>query len=332
MNRKFIIFFIALFFIFRSAIAQDEKPEEIKIGNLSDTKLKRYKFSQATDSARLWKINGNVNIGFSQVEMVNWASGGNDVVGLNAIVFLKAEYKKNRLNWINTADLGYGTQKVGNDGFRKNDDRLEINSQLNYQAGKHWFYSVMMNFRTQMGKGFDFPDDTTKVLVSKILNPGFLTIGIGMDYKPVEWFNLFLSPITSKTVFVLNNTKFDPTRYGIDSGDHVFQNAGAFISARVVKEVFKNVTVNTQLNLFSNYLEKPENVDVNWLTSINLKVNKFLSVAILTELIYDDDTFVPKKIVEGEVVKGKGVQFREVLTIGIGYQFNSKEKKKVDGN
>lgn len=326
-NTSLILLFISLF---QLSWAQGEKPEEIKIGNLGDTKLKRYKFSDDNDSTQLWRVNGSINIGFSQVELINWAPGGNDVVGLNAIGFLKAAYKKDRLSWINIVDLGYGTQKVGNDGFRKNDDRLEINSQLNYQASKHWYYSVMMNFRSQMGKGFEFPNDSTKVLVSKFLNPGFLTVGIGMDYKPTEWFNLFLSPITSKTVFITNNTKFDPTRYGIDPGDHVFQNAGAFLSARVVKEVFKNVTVNTQLNLFSNYLENPENVDVNWLTSINLKVNKFLSVAILTELVYDDDTFVPKKIVEGEVVKGKGVQFREVLTIGIGYQFNSFEKKKAE--
>ncbi len=310
-----------------AAKAQD-KPEDIKIGNLNEAQLKKYGFRESADTVKPWKITGNLNVGFNQAALFNWAPGGENVIGISSIGFLKATYDKKKFNWTNTVDVGFGMQKLGDREFRKNDDRLELNSQLNYKAAKHWYYSLMINLRSQFAPGYEYPTDSTKTLVSKAFSPGFLTAGIGMDYKPVEYFSLFLSPVTSKTVFVLDNTSLDATKYGIAAGEKVFQNLGAFLNARFNKEVVKNVTLNTQISLFSNYLQDPQNIDINWLTGINMKVNKFLSVAILTELVYDHDIDVPKKNDDGTIRKGKGTQFREVLTIGLGYKFDNEKKQK----
>lgn len=306
-----------------------QETEEIKLSNLNDAKLKAFRIESPADTSRPWKINGNLNIGFAQTALINWAPGGNNVIGINGIGFLRTVYHKKRLNWTSTLDLGYGIQKINVAPFRKSDDRLELNSQLSYKIKEQtrWYYSLMLNFRTQMAAGYNYPDENTKVLVSKGLSPAYLTAGVGIDFKPTSWFNVFISPLASKTVFVLDNVTVDETQYGIEAGKHIFQNLGAFLSTRLNKEIVKNVTVNTQLNLFSNYLENPENIDVNWLTSINLKVNRFLSVAIVTEYVYDDDLYVPKKRKDGSLYQGKGGQFRESLTIGLGYQFNSENKK-----
>lgn len=325
---KFVLFVFALLFSLNNLSAQDT-PEDIKIGSLNEAQLKKYGFRENGDSIKPWKVTGNINIGFNQAALFNWAPGGENMIGLTSIGFLRATYDKKKLNWTNTIDLGFGMQKLGDREFRKNDDRIELNSQLNYKAAKHWYYSILMNFRSQFAPGYEYPNDSTKRLVSKALSPGFLTVGLGMDYKPVEWFSLFLSPVTSKTVFVLDNISLDATKYGIEPGEKVFQNLGAFMNARFNKEVMKNVTLNTQLSLFSNYLKEPQNIDINWLTSINMKVNKFLTVAILTELIYDHDIDVPKKNADGTFRTGKGTQFREVLSIGVGYQFSNEKKEKT---
>lgn len=314
-----------------SLIAQEDKGEDVKIGNLGDAKLKAFKYVEGADTLKPWYITGNLNLGLSQTALVNWAPGGSNVIGINALGFMKASYTKNRINWTSTIDVGFGTQKIAKQDFRKSDDRLEINSQFNYKIkkDKDFFYSIMMNFRSQFANGYEFPADTTPILTSKGLSPGFMTVGLGIDYKPTTWFNIFLSPVTSKTVFVLDNTSIDETRYGIAEGEKVFQNLGAFLSTRLNKEVVKNVTINTQLNLFSNYLQNPQNIDINWLTGINMKVNKFLSVALITELVYDDDIMVPKKNDDGTTYQGKGTQFRQALTVGIGYQFNNEKKRKI---
>jgi hypothetical protein len=317
---------IALSIVSLNVIAQDT-PTEINVMPETGTKVKYYGFRDGVDSLNPWKITGNLNVGFNQAAFKNWAPGGTNLIGISAIGFLKTAYDKKKLNWTSTIDVGYGTQKLAKQDFRKNDDRLEINSQLNYKARKKLYYALLMNFRSQFAKGYTYPDDTTKTLSSKFMSPGFLIVGLGVDYKPSDWFHVFISPVTSKSVFVLDNVNIDPTQYGLDPGEKVFQNFGAFLSASLNKEVVKNVTINTQLNLFSNYLKEPQNIDINWLTSINLKVNKFLSVAIVTEYVYDHDIDVPKVKEDGTAYKGKGGQFREVLTIGLGYQFNNEKKQ-----
>lgn len=89
----------------------------------------------------------------------------------------------------------------------------------------------------------------------------------------------------------------------------------------------ENVGLTTRIDLFSNYLNNPENIDINWEVLISMKVNKFMSSTISTQLLYDDDVTLQKKdpIVEDDVVidsgRGPGVQFKEVLAIGFSYKF-----------
>jgi hypothetical protein len=57
-----------------------------------------------------------------------------------------------------------------------------------------------------------------------------------------------------------------------------------------------------------------------------MKVNKFLVVSFITQLIYDDDIMVPfdsdkSGVIEpGEGTKSK-VQFKEILGVGLSFKF-----------
>jgi len=77
------------------------------------------------------------------------------------------------------------------------------------------------------------------------------------------------------------------------------------------------------VDLFSNYLHNPQNIDVNWQVLINMKVNKFLSASITTHIIYDDDIMIPLDRNEDGITEGKGprTQFKEVLGVGLSYKF-----------
>ena len=152
-------------------------------------------------------------------------------------------------------------------------------------------------------------------------------MALGIEYEAPKYFKLFLSPITSKSVIVLAD-EVPEIKYGVDSGEHVFQNVGAYLVANFDAEVFKNVSLSTKLELFSNYLQNPQNIDINWGVKINMKVNEFLSVSLATDLIYDDDVMVPKTREDDTVYQGKGTQFRENLAIGVGYKFGTDKKKK----
>ena len=80
----------------------------------------------------------------------------------------------------------------------------------------------------------------------------------------------------------------------------------------------KNVTLTSTLDLFSNYLDKPQNIDVSWRMMINMKVNEFLSANISTHLLYDDDVTYTDS--EG-INQGPRVQFKEILGIGFSVKF-----------
>jgi hypothetical protein len=161
-----------------------------------------------------------------------------------------------------------------------------------------------------------------------------------MDYKTADnSFSLFLSPLTSKTIFVNDQKLADDGAYGVakakydsvggvymlvEKGKTVTSLFGGYLKMTFKKDIFKNVNLATKLELFSNYLKNPQNIVVNWETLIGLKVNKYISASVSTNLIYDNDIPVPvKREVNGVKVDGTGprVQFKEVLAIGISYKF-----------
>jgi hypothetical protein len=80
------------------------------------------------------------------------------------------------------------------------------------------------------------------------------------------------------------------------------------------KEIMKNVTLLSELGLFTNYLNHPENVDVDWKCGLNMKVNKYISAQLSTHLIYDAD------IIEKGATKAK-VQFKELFGVGFSFKF-----------
>ncbi len=79
----------------------------------------------------------------------------------------------------------------------------------------------------------------------------------------------------------------------------------------------ENITLTTKLSLFSNYANNPQNIDVNWETLLELKVNKFISATISTHLLYDDDVSITDS--KGKV--GPRTQFKEVIGVGFAYKW-----------
>jgi len=105
----------------------------------------------------------------------------------------------------------------------------------------------------------------------------------------------------------------------VDSAKHIKGEFGPYIRAVFNKEVFKNITLNTSLELFSDYLKDFGNVDVNWNVLIGMKVNKWLSATIQTQLLYDDDIMIKSTPSSNP---GPRTQFKEVIGIGLSYTFN----------
>lgn len=265
------------------------------------------KAQEETDTSKIWKFNGVSSINFSQVSLTNWAPGGENSYAFNGLLNLSLNYSKDKNDWSNVLDLGYGIQKQGDQDVRKTDDHIDFLSKYGRKVSKSLFISAMLNFKTQMTDGKKYEADTSYI-ISTFLAPGYLQGALGMEYKPNESFYAVLSPVAGKLTLVLDDTLSARGSFGVDPGSKTRMELGGSVAIGLKKEIMKNVTLNSTLGLFTNYIENAQNVDVDWKVMINMKINDYLSANLNTQLVYDDDMI-------------QDIQFKEVFGVGLTYKF-----------
>lgn len=280
-----------------------------------------------------WRRGGAGTINFSQVSLHNWAAGGQSAISVLGIANVFWHHKAQNSSWTNNLDLAYGLLKTGQDRIRKSDDRFDLLTKYGRNASTDWYYTALLNFRSQLTPTYS---EEGNRLISRFLSPAYLLASLGMDYKPNDVFSVFLSPVTGKFTFVKDQGLADQGAFGVDparkdlagelvpgTGRNFRRELGAYLNARYRKPIMDNITFQTKLDLFSNYLENPQNVDVNWENLIDLKVNRLISVSIFTHLVYDDDIdFLTEAATTGlPENKGPRVQFKETLGIGLAFKF-----------
>lgn len=323
---KHIIFFISTF-LFCFSLLFSQTPEGEK--TLRERK---------NDSLVGWKTGGIVSLNFSQTSLTNWAAGGQNSFAGNGIVNLYANYKNEKSAWDNSLDIGYGLLRQGKDDLRKTDDKIDLLSKYGKEAFGKWYFAGLMQMKTQMTPGYNYPNDS--IYISKLFAPAYVLVALGMDYKPNDALNLFLSPLTGKFTFVNDEVLANAGAFGVEPA--VYDNLGTLITQgktsryeiggylRFIykKDLFENVSFQTKLDVFSNYIEEPQNLDINWENLISMKINKFITATIGTHLIYDDDIMIGiDSDGDGNVDKqGPRTQFKEVFAIGFSYKFTNERK------
>ncbi len=255
---------------------------------------------------------------FTQTSLNNWAAGGNSSLSLGGYIDAKANYSKEKLIFENRFQMGYGFLKTWGDITKKSDDRLMLDSKFGYKAADNLYFSAVFNIKTQMANGFKYTAADT-VLISQFLAPLNSSLALGIEYKPFKWLSFNFAPLTGGIV-VVDKPQLR-SLYGNAVDQKVRAEFGAQLKMNFAKDVFKNVNVSTDLTLFSDYLDHPLNVKVNWDLAISMKVNKLMSANIRTNLIYDDKI----KIADATGNKAARVQFKEVLSIGLSYSITNTE-------
>jgi hypothetical protein len=267
-------------------------------------------FSQTTPVDTSWKKGGFIGINFNQVSLSNWQQGGDNSVAAAGTFNLFANYLKGKADWQNTLDLAYSMVQTGTDDLKKSDDKIDFTSKYSRHFAEKWLYSILLNFKSQFAVGYNYPNDS--IPTSKFMSPGYVTISPGITYKPIEYFEVLLSPATAKWTFVTDAFLSDAGEYGVAPGETVRSEFGAYMNLKFKKDIFENVNLTTKLELFNNYTDKDKNnakkVDVNWENTLLMKVNSFITATVYTQLIYDAN------IVEK-------TQFKESIGVGLGVKF-----------
>ena len=267
-----------------------------------------------------WTHKGNIGLNIGQNYFTNWAAGGQSSITGQAMFNYEIHYLKNKFKWDNTLNTALGYSIFD---FKKKpvkmDDKIEFTSLATLKATKHLNYGAELAFRSQFAKGFDYATDSTHY-ISKFLAPAYVTLGLGIEWVPSPHFSLYFSPITGRMTIVNDDHLAEIGAFGVNSLDanDTIQHAvnkiryefGARAVAKFQYPLAKNIDFSSKLELFSNYLNHPERIDVDWQNMLVLKVNDWLNANLSTHLIYDYDIPFP------DVEKGSKVQFKEVLAIG----------------
>lgn len=276
-----------------------------------------------------WSRSGNISLLFNQAAFNHeWTGGGTSNIAGNLGLTYDFNYKQDKISWNNRIIAEYGITKNKDDKYaRKTNDRLELNSILGRQIQEsNWYYSFFLNFKTQFTSGYDFnkdlnPDDEDyRTENSKFLSPGYLQFGPGMLWKKNNNLYVNIAPATARLIFVnkdFTDVGNDPEAiaaynenpyYGVEANETMRFEFGASISAYAKLDLMENVSMENILNLYSNYLEDPQNVDIDYTMNLLFKVNDYISANATLQAIYDDNA-------------AKGFQIREAIGIGVTYGF-----------
>ncbi|MEI6061385.1 MAG: DUF3078 domain-containing protein [Bacteroidota bacterium] len=278
-------------------------------------------FTPGNDTS--WKSKYEATLGFAQTSFTNWAAGGDGAVSVNGMLNIFKNYAKGKVSWNNYLGLAYGTNLQKSDPkVRKTNDKINFLTKGGVYAWKNWDYAGMFEFRSQFDKGYNYPNDS--VHVSKFMAPGYLQLSIGMNYKPVDYFYVFISPVGARLTVVndasLTNAKDDKGNligaFGVIGDNTSLWQVGGSLNVGFKKDIMKNINLMSKLDLFSDYRHNPGNIIVGWENNILMKVNKYLSLNLATMLIYDDNIIFIDK--EG-LPKGPQVQFRETFSLGLAF-------------
>jgi hypothetical protein len=274
--------------------------------------------TEDTTNVGQWKKKGTITFLFNQSNFNNWAAGGENNVSGNLGVNYDFNYKSKIWAWDTKILASYGLVKTKNSEYeKKTDDRFEINSLLGKKAVGQWYYSAFLNFRTQFAKGYIYSKDAdgleTRFENTNFLSPGYLTNGLGMLWKKNSNLKINIAPITSKITFVDKaytsvSDYIDGSYFGVAPNKNIRFELGFYTSIYYKFNLIENVSIENTVNLYSNYLEKPENVDIDYQMNLVMKINRFLSTNLSIQTVYDDNAF-------------RGFQTRQVFGVGINYGF-----------
>jgi hypothetical protein len=306
-----ILFLVSLVLLSSVIFAQDKSVKQLQ--SESSRVIKK---DPADTIPKIWRTGGLYNINLSQGALNNWAAGGDEFsISLNSYLNLYAFYKKDRHSWDNTLDFNLGFVNSTSLGSRKNDDRLDVLSKYGYALTPKLNFASLFNFRSQFFKGYTYSDGK-QTFASNFLSPAYILVSPGIDWKPDAYFSLFVSPVAARWVIVKDDTLSARGSYGVTPGEHSAFEFGAFLTANYLRDFSPSVTYKGRIDLYSNYLHNPKNVDLFMTNILAFKISKVFSASWNLDFIYDDDVRV-----FGKNQQSAALQVKSVVGFGLQLKF-----------
>ena len=253
-----------------------------------------------------WNVNGRLTFLFNQTAFSNWSSGGENAVSGALNLIYDFNYADKNWKWDNKIISSYGVSYIADKGYRKNDDRFEYNSVLAYKRNlKYYYLSFLTNLITQFSNGYDYTKDPI-IKISSPFSPTYLSFGPGVLWRKSDDLRINIAPATSRITFV---SKGFSGAYGVPEGETSYYGVGFNLSGFLKFQLTDNLTMENLVAIYSDYSNKPQNIDINYQTNFYLNFNKYLSTNFTLHIISDSNA-------------SSRIQLREVFGLGVNYTFH----------
>lgn len=243
---------------------------------------------------------------FTQSSFSNWAAGGED--NSSWLLGGRGRFKRygHRTNWSNVLRLEYGETKQKNQDSRKAYDLIFAESIVDFNTSRLIKPYARASVKTQFAAGYDYTADP-KVKVSAFADPLYLAQGGGLGFQVKPY-------LITRCGLGLQETFADQFA-AVYTDDHdtpgrieKSRSEGGLESVTELdKTLHKQLGLKSRLALFWAF-NNTNQVDVDWMTDINLQAMGALGLTFKFELLYNKDIM-------------DKIQWQQMLGIGVTYSF-----------
>ena len=304
-----------------------------------DKRLEEVSKMAAKDAADGWLKGGGIGLDLTGLRLINPRVGaGDNKFGIGGLGTFFFNYKNGKDYWNNGINFQLAVQNfnVGTKTkYQKSLDVIRFNSRYGHQIKNKLFGAIDFGVETLMlptyAGNFTSGEVAGEKPIAQLFSPARITLSPGLDYKHDDHFSVFFAPIGLKIIYVADQDIANLGIHGtqlVDENDpskgfeQMFLQAGANLQAKYNnKFINEKLSYTTKLDLFSNYLHNPQNIDVLWGHALDIAITKNISLALMGELFYDHDILVNFDRNEDGQYAGTGDELARRTSVTTGFYF-----------
>jgi hypothetical protein len=223
-------------------------------------------------------------VSLTQASYTDWAAGGENSLAYTASLDGKSTQDMEHTNWVTTYKFAFGQSRLGTQGLRKTDDRIDLETVLTYKLSEHWNPYGAATFKSQFATGYEYDDLGGKTAVSAFFDPAYLTQTAGIEYKPGPVFKTRFGAGLRET-FTTNYPIYADDPETVEVETTLFQGILESVSDLTLT-VAENVVFTSRLELIAPF-ETLDQITVRSDNILAAKINEYFTAKVNVELLND---------------------------------------------